>query len=77
MQVHAKRGDQEPGNDCGVEATVGGYTTGDGECDREGKSYDADDHAGGQIRGKLRTTVRLECRNRLRDEQGVTSRGAQ
>jgi hypothetical protein len=63
----AERGDQKSGDNCGVESAVGSYATGDGECYREGESYDADDHARDQIGRKLRTAVRLECRDRLRD----------
>ena len=45
----AERGDEESGDDGGLEAAVRRYAAGDGERDRQWQRDDADDDAGGEI----------------------------
>ena len=67
-------GDQEAGDDGGVQAALGGQTTGDRERDGERQRHDADDDAGCEVRRELRAGVALERRDELGNEHGLESR---
>ena len=55
----AQEGNQEAGDNGGVEAPFGGDAAGDGEGDGQGQGHDADHQAGPEIRGKLAPGVPL------------------
>ncbi len=65
-----QRGDDQAGDDRGIEAPVRGQATGNGERDGQRERYDTDDDAGGEVRRELAAVVGLESGDELRNEQG-------
>ena len=70
----AERGDEEPGDDGGVEAPIGGHATGDRECDGQRKRDDAHDEAGRHIGRELRPRIPPQRGHQLRYEHAFPQR---
>jgi hypothetical protein len=66
----AECGDQEAGDDGGVEPLGRRHAARDTERDRKWQGHDANDHARGQVVRELPTIVPAERRDQLWDEHG-------
>src|ERR1700730_17270319 len=71
-----ERADQESSDDGGIKSAVRRDAARDRESDCEWKCHHADDHARGEIGSELGAAVRLERRDRFRDEQDQLTSGA-